>query len=163
MFNRRFEPVWSIYPFPTGYDREREERREERAQQERRDRDYDLPKKGNTIYVNGLGITEEILRKAFSNIGTILNINMERDKQYVFFYKVFMLFLFMIVRGWYFINVFYMTFVITDVLMFFSVGFVSFERMESADTAIAEVPVLFCCKQIFGQWIHCFITRSVGK
>lgn len=32
-----------------------------------------------------------------------------------------------------------MTFVITDVLMFFSVGFVSFERMESADTAIAEV------------------------
>lgn len=83
-----------------GYDREREERREERAQQERRDRDYDLPKKGNTIYVNGLGITEEILRKAFSNIGTILNINMERDKH---------------------------------------VGFVSFERMESADTAIAEV------------------------
>ena len=67
-----------------GYDREREERREERSQQERRDRDYDLPKKGNTIYVNGLGITEEILRKAFSNIGSILNINMERDKQLVF-------------------------------------------------------------------------------
>ncbi|XP_061189108.1 negative elongation factor E-like [Saccostrea echinata] len=83
-----------------GYDRDREERREERNQQERRDRDYDLPKKGNTIYVNGLGITEEILRKAFSNIGTILNINMERDKH---------------------------------------VGFVTFERMESADTAIAEV------------------------
>lgn len=54
-----------------------------------------------------------------------------------------------------------MSFVITDVLMFFSVGFVSFERMESADTAIAEV--LFCSKQIFGQWIHCFITCSVGK
>lgn len=67
-----------------GYDREREERREERSQQERRDRDYDLPKKGNTIYVNGLDITEEILRKAFSNIGSILNINMERDKQLVF-------------------------------------------------------------------------------
>lgn len=32
-----------------------------------------------------------------------------------------------------------MNIVMTDVLMSFSVGFVSFERMESADTAIAEV------------------------
>ncbi|CAG2200090.1 negative elongation factor E-like [Mytilus galloprovincialis] len=38
------------------------------------------PKKGHTIYVNGNGISEDILRKAFKDIGTISHITMEKDK-----------------------------------------------------------------------------------
>ncbi|XP_070582153.1 negative elongation factor E-like [Ptychodera flava] len=37
-------------------------------------------KKGNTVYVHGLGITEQICQQAFSRIGKIVNINMERDR-----------------------------------------------------------------------------------
>lgn len=71
-----------------GWDRERHssERRE--------------PRRGNTIYVNGSGITDEILQTAFSSIGPVLNVTMERAR---------------------------------------SCGFVTFEKMESADQAIAEM------------------------
>lgn len=47
---------------------------------ERDGKDRDPPKKGHTIYVNGNGITEEILRKAFADIGSISHITMEKDK-----------------------------------------------------------------------------------
>jgi len=36
---------------------------------------------GNTVYVHGLGVTEEILRKTFSNFGTIVNISMEKERK----------------------------------------------------------------------------------
>lgn len=51
-----------------GFDRDREDRR-------------DNPKKGNTIYVHGHGVTEELLRKAFATFGTIVNITMELDRK----------------------------------------------------------------------------------
>ena len=51
-----------------GFDHDREDRR-------------DNPKKGNTIYVHGHGVTEELLRKAFSTFGTIVNITMELDRK----------------------------------------------------------------------------------
>lgn len=53
---------------PLGFDRDREDRR-------------DNPKKGNTIYVHGHGVTEELLRKAFATFGTIVNITMELDRK----------------------------------------------------------------------------------
>uniref|UniRef100_A0A0B6ZTN5 Negative elongation factor E n=1 Tax=Arion vulgaris TaxID=1028688 RepID=A0A0B6ZTN5_9EUPU len=58
------------------------------------------PKKGNTLYVNGIGINEDLIRKSFSNFGKIVNINMETDK---------------------------------------NTAFVTFEQMEAADQAIAEI------------------------
>ncbi|CAM1314871.1 NELFE (predicted) [Pycnogonum litorale] len=39
-----------------------------------------LPKQGNTVYCNGYGVTEEILRKALSPVGKIINVSMELDK-----------------------------------------------------------------------------------
>ena len=41
----------------------------------------DAPKKGNTVYVQGVGIQEDQIRKAFSNFGTINNISMEVEKK----------------------------------------------------------------------------------
>ncbi|CAD5114880.1 DgyrCDS3913 [Dimorphilus gyrociliatus] len=64
------------------------------------------PKRGNTVYVSGHGITEEILRKACSEIGSIININVEPDKH---------------------------------------CGFVTFESMEDADTAVNEVSGSIVC------------------
>lgn len=37
-------------------------------------------KQGHTIYVNGEGVTEDILRSAFAPVGNIFNISMELDK-----------------------------------------------------------------------------------
>ena len=65
-----------------GSEREDDRRREERR--ERGDREP-LPKKGNTVYVYGHSVTEETLRKAFSNFGNIVNISMETERQYVIF------------------------------------------------------------------------------
>lgn len=50
-------------------DRERESRKEMEA-----------PKRGNTIYVKGHGLTEDLLRKAFSDLGAVVNISMEKEK-----------------------------------------------------------------------------------
>ncbi|XP_005106068.1 negative elongation factor E [Aplysia californica] len=60
----------------------------------------DPPKKGNTIYVHGVGITEDMLKKSFSNFGKIVNISMETER---------------------------------------NKAFITFEKMEAADQAIAEV------------------------
>ncbi|XP_045197091.1 negative elongation factor E-like isoform X2 [Mercenaria mercenaria] len=78
---------------------EREDRREERDRRERPDREP-LPKKGNTVYVHGHGVNEELLRKAFHNFGNIVNISMEKER---------------------------------------NCGFVTFDKMDSADMAIQEV------------------------
>ncbi|XP_029656219.1 negative elongation factor E isoform X1 [Octopus sinensis] len=61
----------------TRYDRDREER-------------SDNPRKGNTIYVYGHKVTEELLRKAFENIGPIVNVTMELERNcgFVTFEKV---------------------------------------------------------------------------
>ncbi|XP_046376272.1 negative elongation factor E-like [Haliotis rufescens] len=89
------------------YERERErdperERRESRddRRDERRDREREPPKKGRTIYIHGHGISEELLRKAGSNFGNVVNITMETDR---------------------------------------NCGFVTFEKLESADQAITEM------------------------
>lgn len=58
------------------------------------------PKQGNTIYVHGFGVTDEILRNGFTSFGNIFNISMEVDK---------------------------------------NCGFVTFEKMETADKAISEM------------------------
>lgn len=39
------------------------------------------PRQGNTIYVSGYKITEDILKKAFQPFGKIVNVNMEIEKQ----------------------------------------------------------------------------------
>ncbi|XP_059173927.1 negative elongation factor E-like [Physella acuta] len=44
----------------------------------------EAPKKGNTVYVNGIGITEDMIRKSFSHYGNIININMELEKHNAF-------------------------------------------------------------------------------
>lgn len=52
-----------------------------RDREDRRGRDREPPRKGNTIHVFGIGVTEEILTKAFSNFGNIININIERERK----------------------------------------------------------------------------------
>lgn len=59
-----------VFLFSGSYDRPEREHREP-------------PKRGNTLYVHGIGINEDMLRKSFSNFGKIVNINMETDKRYV--------------------------------------------------------------------------------
>lgn len=82
--------------------REREDRRRDREERGRDHtrRDREPPEKGNTIYVYGHGITEDILNKAFGKLGTVINISTEKER---------------------------------------NCGFVSFERMETADQAIHEI------------------------
>ncbi|XP_066293998.1 negative elongation factor E-like isoform X2 [Branchiostoma lanceolatum] len=53
---------------------------ERRASSSFDDRDRREPRKGNTLYVHGHGITEDLLKKSFSNFGNIINISMELDK-----------------------------------------------------------------------------------
>lgn len=43
----------------------------------------DNPQQGNTIYVHGENISEDILRLAFSTFGPVLNITAEPNKKYV--------------------------------------------------------------------------------
>lgn len=42
---------------------------------------FNSSKKGQTIYVHGPGLTEEILKKACASFGTIVNISPEFEKQ----------------------------------------------------------------------------------
>ncbi|KAK7095524.1 negative elongation factor E-like [Littorina saxatilis] len=77
---------------------QRRDRDDRRERDDRRDREP--PRKGNTVYVNGVGVTEDILKRAFSNFGNIVNINVERERNN---------------------------------------GFVTFEKTESADQAIADM------------------------
>ncbi|KAK2164737.1 hypothetical protein LSH36_59g00038 [Paralvinella palmiformis] len=63
-------------------------------------KDHEPPKRGNTVYIHGHNITEEMIRRTFLNFGKIVNVNMEKDK---------------------------------------NCGFLTFEKMDSADQAIAEM------------------------
>ncbi len=44
----------------------------------------DKPKPGNTIFVSGHKITEEILRRTFSTLGVIKDISVEPEKKFVY-------------------------------------------------------------------------------
>ena len=57
--------------------------REERGLTEKKEK-TDKPRVGNTIFVQGFQITEDLLRKAFMNCGLIINISMEVEKELVF-------------------------------------------------------------------------------
>ncbi|KAL7637942.1 UNVERIFIED_CONTAM: hypothetical protein RMT77_011555 [Armadillidium vulgare] len=84
--------------------KDREERPE--GSREARSTTEGKPRQGHTIYVYGFNVTEEILRKAFSSCGTIVNINMEVDK---------------------------------------NCGFVTFDKVESAEKAISEMDGSIIC------------------
>ena len=60
--------------------------REERGEVNHEGRGQDgKPRQGHTIYVNGYNISEDLLKKAFTPFGNIVNVNMEIDKKFVFF------------------------------------------------------------------------------
>uniref|UniRef100_A0A1Y1LJH3 Negative elongation factor E n=1 Tax=Photinus pyralis TaxID=7054 RepID=A0A1Y1LJH3_PHOPY len=63
--------------------------REERGLTEKQREKTDKPRQGNTIYVTGYKITEEFLKKHFSTVGNIVNISMEIEKKFVYYYNVF--------------------------------------------------------------------------
>ncbi|XP_076313943.1 negative elongation factor E isoform X2 [Tachypleus tridentatus] len=86
--------------FVSSREIEEHENKEERDHERDRDGRNERPRQGNTIYVNGFNVTEEILRNGFAPFGNIMNISMELDK---------------------------------------NCGFVTFEKMESADKAINEM------------------------
>jgi len=50
---------------------------------DRLDRWSSPPQRGNTVYVHGHGVSEEILRRAFAKIGGILNISMDTNRKWV--------------------------------------------------------------------------------
>ncbi|KAK7066397.1 hypothetical protein SK128_013549, partial [Halocaridina rubra] len=55
--------------------------REERGEITRDGRSSEgKPRQGHTIYVSGYNISEEVLKKAFSSFGNIVNVNMEIEK-----------------------------------------------------------------------------------
>lgn len=43
------------------------------------------PKKGNTIYIHGIRINEDLVRSVFTNFGKIIRIRMETEKKWVLF------------------------------------------------------------------------------
>ena len=47
--------------------------------EERKEREP--PTRGNTIYIHGHGISEETIRRTFSNFGNIIHVNMEKEKK----------------------------------------------------------------------------------
>ena len=47
-----------------------------------RDVASDKPRQGNTVYVRGFGVNEQLLRRAFHKFGAIVNISMEIEKKY---------------------------------------------------------------------------------
>ncbi|KAJ1523504.1 hypothetical protein ONE63_001356 [Megalurothrips usitatus] len=53
--------------------------KEDKKTEESKDKP-EKPRAGNTIFVQGFSITEELLRKAFMNCGDIINISMEIEK-----------------------------------------------------------------------------------
>lgn len=65
--------------------------REERGMTEKpRDKAVvEKPRQGNTIFVSGFNLTEEVLRTAFHDTGTIVNISMETEKSYVLVYLIY--------------------------------------------------------------------------
>ncbi|PVD21752.1 hypothetical protein C0Q70_17553 [Pomacea canaliculata] len=89
-------------------------------------RDREPPAKGHTVFVHGHGVTEDIIRKHFSNFGNIVNVSIEREKNN---------------------------------------AFVTFEKMESADQAIANVSVkvYLSSEEVEGGVVDAFIYRSANN
>ncbi|KAK3913634.1 Negative elongation factor E [Frankliniella fusca] len=54
--------------------------REKDAGDKDKEKKPEKPRAGNTIFVQGYSITEDLLRKAFMNCGTIINVSMEVEK-----------------------------------------------------------------------------------
>ncbi|XP_015920176.1 negative elongation factor E [Parasteatoda tepidariorum] len=88
-------PVKKLYESFVSSRKLEDEIKEERARDiPRRERDRDgrpeRPRQGNTVYVRGYGVTQEILQKTFEPIGNIINISMEMDKNcgFVTFEKI---------------------------------------------------------------------------
>ncbi|XP_054722232.1 negative elongation factor E-like [Uloborus diversus] len=88
-------PVKKLYESFVSSRKLEDEVKEDRVREiQRRERDRDgrpeRPRQGNTVYVRGYGVTQEILQKAFNSIGNIINISMEMDKNcgFVTFEKI---------------------------------------------------------------------------
>ena len=77
----------------------------------------DKPRQGNTVYVFGYQITEDLLKNAFSPLGKIVNISMEVEKVIWQIHVQYW-----VLKRFYFQNC----------------GFVTFDRSESAESAISE-------------------------
>lgn len=79
-------PVKKLYESFVSSRKLEEEVKEDRAResQQRRERDRDgrpeRPRQGNTVYVRGYGVTQELLQKTLEPVGNIINISMEMDK-----------------------------------------------------------------------------------
>lgn len=91
----------------------REKKRDGKANYVNRDN----PQQGNTIYIHGENLTEDILRLGFSTFGTVLNITTEHSKKYVQYELEY--------------------FSLTCVL--FSCGFVTYDSIDTANLAINEM------------------------
>ena len=50
---------------------------------DRQDRWSSPPQRGNTVYVHGHGISEEIIQRAFAKIGGIANVSMDTNRKSV--------------------------------------------------------------------------------
>lgn len=88
-------PVKKLYESFVSSRKLEDEIKDDRAREnQRRERDRDgrpeRPRQGNTIYVRGYGVTQELLQKTFEPIGNIINISMEMDKNcgFVTFEKI---------------------------------------------------------------------------
>ncbi|XP_028393063.1 negative elongation factor E-like [Dendronephthya gigantea] len=47
-------------------------------------RGYREPRKGNTVFIKGYGLTEEIVKKEFGKYGTVTDVHFERDRKFGF-------------------------------------------------------------------------------
>lgn len=89
-------PVKKLYESFVSSRKLEDEIKEDRTSREnqRRERDRDgrpeRPRQGNTVYVRGYGVTQELLQKTFEAVGNIINISMEMDKNcgFVTFEKI---------------------------------------------------------------------------
>lgn len=88
-------PVKKLYESFVSSRKLEDEIKEDRARDnQRRERDRDgrpeRPRQGNTVYVRGYGVTQELLQKTFEPVGNIINISMEMDKNcgFVTFEKI---------------------------------------------------------------------------
>jgi len=52
---------------------------------DRQDRWSSPPQRGNTVYVHGHGVSEDVLQRAFAKIGGIVNISMDPHRKLVLY------------------------------------------------------------------------------
>lgn len=94
-------------------------------------------RKGNTVYVYGSGLVEDNLRPAFSQHGNIIDLSMDNPRKYGTIKTRLSEHLCRMFR----LIVFHFDTVLILCFLFclFSCAFITFEKMESADQAVAEV------------------------